>query len=109
MQRDSYTHPNARAHRCVPDKWTMARARAMRPVDLQLKLNHSFSQSTGPTVSPTISPTAAPTPVLPGMCTQPYTVTLGDNAFNNAPPNGVNLDTTGTPCNFAATGYSVRE
>lgn len=40
------------------------------------------------------------------MCSRPYNITLGDNAFNNAPANNVNLDTVGTPCNFASTGYS---
>lgn len=59
-----------------------------------------------PTPVPTPAPTRSPTVLGQGQCGLPYTLTLGANAFNNAPASGITVSTAGTPCNFGATGYA---
>lgn len=61
-----------------------------------------------PSPAPTQAPTRAPTVLGPGQCPIPYNLTLGTNAFNNAPASGFTVLTSGTPCNFG-NGYAGEE
>jgi len=68
---------------------------------------HDFITQTASLVPvPTPLPTPAPTRVGGGTCALPFTLSLGANAFNNAPATGLTISTSGTACNFGATGIA---
>ena len=75
---------------------------------------HDFITQTAslvPTVTPppTQAPTRQPTVLGQGQCGFPYTLLVGANSFNNAPASGLTISTSGTSCNFGATGYAGKQ